>query len=315
MRNLSIILIEDFRQGFPYLHKWLYASESIASRSRKIPFIPQEVVKRILSHLLSDLQSLRACSLVSKSWVDPSYIYLFREVVVRLSQITKFIDHLRLSPVFPSYIYYLEIRGSPEITPDRDSPPDIPPSALGTLLSYLPRLIDLSLASVPLNPIFYYDLSTGGPQFSIKSVSIASRSVEHSSSLARTLQNFAEIDDLTIGWPSRSIAALSIAWGFSGTGDDVASNTHFPTKQQTRVDSLTLHDPQNLFLAPTPTGGNLLVITYPRSLTILVEVPAFTRTDVPDGTQVLFSEIIQRVEDFNLVLFMVYTGRLQQIIV
>ena len=100
---------------------------------------------------------------------------------------------------------------------------------------------------------------------------------------------------------------MSAAWAFERAEDDVASNAHFPTERQTRVDSLTLYDRHNLFVAPIPTGENRLVMTYPRSLKVSIQLDVFPT--LPDRKHVLFSDILQRVEDFNIQLF--GTGRLQ----
>jgi len=50
--------------------------------SKTIPGIPQDVIDEILDHLSTDSDpgSLRACALVSKSWVQSSQRHLFRAV-------------------------------------------------------------------------------------------------------------------------------------------------------------------------------------------------------------------------------------------
>ncbi|KAJ3490666.1 hypothetical protein NLI96_g1269 [Meripilus lineatus] len=275
----------------------------VPSESEKVPFIPQELVKEILSHIPRGSKSLQACSLVSRSWVDPSYFFLFDMVTITWSYpVNKFIDHLRLSPVFPSYISCLRLMGN---CYDSDLPLDVlPPYTLGVLLSYLPRLAFLTLNTIPLTPSFYYDLSTGGgPKFSIQKVAIAGCGLTHSSSLVRTLQNFAEIGEFSFLCP------IFEAPSFTFTEDDVACNAH---NHQTRVYRLKLDEhlwdaphSHDLFLTPKPTvetdgRENVLVITYPRSLKMAIRPIARGDRPIPDRMPASLSETLPRTEGLDI---------------
>ncbi|KAF8237418.1 hypothetical protein L208DRAFT_1389187 [Tricholoma matsutake] len=55
-----------------------FEGDCIAERS----YIPQEVAEIIISYLAGDSRSLRKCSLVCKSWVHPSRIHLFKNIVL-----------------------------------------------------------------------------------------------------------------------------------------------------------------------------------------------------------------------------------------
>jgi len=62
--------------------------------------LPQELIEEILSYLTSrdkqDQQSLRNCSLVAKSWINPSRRRLFKTVVIRKRDYQSWLD--KISP-------------------------------------------------------------------------------------------------------------------------------------------------------------------------------------------------------------------------
>jgi len=62
--------------------------------------LPQELIEEILSYLRSrdkrDQQSLRNCSLVAKSWINPSRRRLFKTVVIRKRDRQSWLD--KISP-------------------------------------------------------------------------------------------------------------------------------------------------------------------------------------------------------------------------
>ena len=70
-----------------------------------IPTIPHDIIHEILDHLASDsdLRSLRACSLVSKPWVQPCQRHLFHTVVITPANARKWLKSFPAQDESPAY--------------------------------------------------------------------------------------------------------------------------------------------------------------------------------------------------------------------
>ncbi|TCD64220.1 hypothetical protein EIP91_004355 [Steccherinum ochraceum] len=121
--------------------------------------VPQELVDMVLDHLHEDKRTLKACTLVSPSWLDTSRHHLFYDLTVPVSEDTKsfdaFTDFLINTPLIATYIRDLRLRhGSTSLEPFAfftavpKSQTRIGPDHLACILANLPRLQALLLDSV-----------------------------------------------------------------------------------------------------------------------------------------------------------------------
>lgn len=112
--------------------------------------LPQELIDEIIRNLASDVQSLRSCSLVAKSWAHPSRKWLFEDVLITRRIYQRWMDRISPGDVkllrnVRSFMYFLG-------TSLRDG---IAPHRIDLLVRYLPslsRLERLGLYSPHLGP-------------------------------------------------------------------------------------------------------------------------------------------------------------------
>ena len=103
-----------------------------------MPHLPQELLEEILSYLSSDdSRSLRSCSLVSKSWLDPSRRFLFSSVWIDTAAYQSWLDNI--SPKNPELLRHVR---SLEYFTERPHACALH-SAVYSLLDYLPSLSQL----------------------------------------------------------------------------------------------------------------------------------------------------------------------------
>lgn len=76
--------------------------------SLKIPPIPPELTDRIIDHLYSDKQTLKACALVNKTWLPRSRYYYWRFVELDLKNYATFEEILRETPVIGHFVKSLK---------------------------------------------------------------------------------------------------------------------------------------------------------------------------------------------------------------
>ena len=69
-------------------------------------YLPQELLDQIFTYFpLDDLQSLRSCSLVSKSWLEPSRRLLFAHVLIDATSYQSWLD--KISPKNTGLLYHV----------------------------------------------------------------------------------------------------------------------------------------------------------------------------------------------------------------
>jgi len=88
-----------------------------------IPIIPHDIINEILDNLAtdSDFRSIRACALVSKSWVEPCQFHLFHTVLFVPWNVYKWLELFRVRERSPAHhVRDLHVRiGVGEALPDR----------------------------------------------------------------------------------------------------------------------------------------------------------------------------------------------------
>ena len=100
---------------------------------------PQEITDTIIDFLHRDVQSLLACSLVSRAWLPSSRFHLFRSCTFRPRRIEGAFRLITTTPEVAAYIEQLTLAG------ERYSYYDFTVGELEVLLHALPRLRRLSL--------------------------------------------------------------------------------------------------------------------------------------------------------------------------
>ena len=151
---------------------------------------------------------LKACSLVSKSWVYPSYSHLFHSTkLMGYTAITSFVHLIQSShPVFTQFIRHLRIEHLDE---SGHSNTVIQPQALASILPYLPSLrclefVGVGIASNPSKPPLQDE-----PRFALEHVEFSCCSFGDSSNFFRVLHMFAEITNLRVISPDTGSHVLS----------------------------------------------------------------------------------------------------------
>lgn len=167
--------------------------------------LPQELIGSILTHLQEDQKTLQACSLVCRSWINPSYTFYFQAIKIRQApRLQEFLADLRSGPVFAPFIRSLSYDGcAPRYRLDSDAVPydatqKLSPHLIGTILSSLPCLKTIVLHNVILTTPFHYDLASQGTKFALLRLLLWDCSFIDPLDLVHTLQNFEEIGKLDI---------------------------------------------------------------------------------------------------------------------
>ncbi len=121
--------------------------------------LPQEILASILGYLFGDKSSLQKCSLVSRNWLYPSRLHLFRSVRIKSAAgFQGFLEFLGRTGSI-SYMQRLFICGAEKDAEkekfpdrsifgqlyDREDPTELYPSQLSYLLHHLPALRHLHL--------------------------------------------------------------------------------------------------------------------------------------------------------------------------
>ncbi|KAJ6492779.1 hypothetical protein C8R47DRAFT_421984 [Mycena vitilis] len=66
-------------------------SDMALSNPHSHPTLPPEVVEVIIDHLSSDMEALRSCTFVARSWLPRSRHHLFRHLVIPMSRLRRFL--------------------------------------------------------------------------------------------------------------------------------------------------------------------------------------------------------------------------------
>ncbi|TCD65524.1 hypothetical protein EIP91_002532 [Steccherinum ochraceum] len=132
-----------------------YLQVSLRSSSRSMvpqPKLAPELVDRVIDHLHHDKASLKACTLVSREWLNSSCLHLFKRVTVRGWSRNDF-DAFRKYLVSSSrglkfHTRDLEFLGHRHFLSNHDLLPTLCKHILQEVLSHLPRLRGLELRGV-----------------------------------------------------------------------------------------------------------------------------------------------------------------------
>ena len=89
----------------------------VVPKTPQDPRIPNEIIDKILNHLIADSgswgyspqRSLRSCSLVSKSWVPPCRRYLFHTIIFTSKDVTRWLETFPVPEESPAY-YVKDLR-------------------------------------------------------------------------------------------------------------------------------------------------------------------------------------------------------------
>jgi len=112
--------------------------------------LPPELVHEVICNLASDVQSLRSCSLVAKSWAHPSRKWLFKDVIIFRRTHQRWLDRIS-----PGDVELLRNVRSLTYTSGRKVWDGITPYRVDSLHRYLPslcRLESLGLSSMSIGP-------------------------------------------------------------------------------------------------------------------------------------------------------------------
>ena len=89
------------------------ATVPVVSRTPQDPRIPNEILDEILNHLIADSgssgDSLRSCSLVSKSWVPPCRRHLFHTIIFSSEDVAKWLKTFPVPEESPAH-YVKDLR-------------------------------------------------------------------------------------------------------------------------------------------------------------------------------------------------------------
>ena len=110
--------------------------------------LPPELIQEVICNLASDVQSLRSCSLVAKSWIHPSRKWLFKDV-----SISRDTDQRWLDRISPGDVELLRNVRSFRYTSDSNVWVGVTLHSINSLHRYLPslcRLESLGLSSLSL---------------------------------------------------------------------------------------------------------------------------------------------------------------------
>lgn len=145
--------------------------------------LPQELLDEIFSHLPSDgVELLRGCSLVSKSWLEPSRRILFAEISIPSDKYQSWLDCI--SPENTAILRHVR---SLKFFPSNTMAPD---SSYGvyTLRNYFPSLCQLqslSLHNIDVEPTISRDPDLFSPfQHTLSSLSLVTVSITWSALVA-----------------------------------------------------------------------------------------------------------------------------------
>ncbi|TCD64426.1 hypothetical protein EIP91_004107 [Steccherinum ochraceum] len=132
--------------------------------------LPVDVVADIVDHLAYDQQILKACSLISRSWVHPTRVHLFNRTYVESEDdgalLSRFLQLLNDSPHICAFVRQLVLATSPGHR-RYSSGARVAPSLLVDLLKHLPHLHTIEFCGV----------SFAGAQF--ESLAPATFSLDH----------------------------------------------------------------------------------------------------------------------------------------
>lgn len=125
-----------------------------------LPTIPPELIQEILDWLCDEQNTLASCSLVSHTWHFISRPRLFRNITISLhcgdSRLTDFCLFLSQDATIPMYIRSLRLQCAVDEEFKRVRP-TLSVDDVAPLLSALPRLSELEIAQVGLQPSDDYD--------------------------------------------------------------------------------------------------------------------------------------------------------------
>jgi hypothetical protein len=160
--------------------------------------IPPEIFDIVIDHLHNDLDALKVCSLVCKSWLPSSRYHLFRSLVVKPSRAKLFGQVLRPQlSTLPNHVFHLTIGqlGDSYFTPQRN------------LIRLIPRLSSMqSLKIHRVNHASFGEWST-----------LRFEAVIDLDIVFVKLKTFSELLDLLAAFPSLQMLFLSeISWSSSG---------------------------------------------------------------------------------------------------
>ncbi|KAI0790884.1 hypothetical protein C8Q75DRAFT_761227 [Abortiporus biennis] len=208
----------------------------ILDRSSLIPVLPQEVIERIIDlcaeilYIARYTETLRACSLVCRAWVDRCQFHLYHIVSLKTeSGLSRFIQSLSWSPRRARFVRHMQV-GIPD-SPDHEEFGRRWPVALAQRLpKLLYNLQSIHFQNYPSSPhpstyrlLSYFK--------SVTTLVLTGCKFEKFSGFARLVQAFVNLTELQV----RGISCLK-----HGPGND-AQVLQTPQLKRSKLTSLTVY--------------------------------------------------------------------------